>query len=150
MEKRCFGLVRVFFAAINGVVYDITKWCECPTNAIPILKTGLHQPAFRLYNIGGTAACLSNSGTEKHRCSMQKNEDHSDCFIFGNNTSIALENLCCCNLTFCSIPENIILHNVPCCFGAIMAAYNTTTPSISNEKLDPDRARRAGRRRRFR
>uniref|UniRef100_A0AC34QNQ7 J domain-containing protein n=1 Tax=Panagrolaimus sp. JU765 TaxID=591449 RepID=A0AC34QNQ7_9BILA len=148
IEKRCFGLLRVFFAAINGAVYDVTKWCECSANAIPHFRADLHNPAYRLYNNGSNSPCLNNGGTAKHRCSTQKSEGQTEWCIFGQNTTIPVENLCCCNLAFCSIPDNVVLRNIPCCFGANLAAYNTVSTSNSGEKSD--QARRAGRRRKFR
>lgn len=137
--------MRVCFAAINGAIYDISKWNDCSVNRILINKTDLHHPAYRFYSNAGSNSCLSNNGIDRHRCSALKS-DGTECIMFSKDTPIPVESLCCCNLAVCSIPENVILQNVPCCFGTNLVAYHTASASASGEKSD-DRARRAGRRR---
>lgn len=59
---------------------------------------------------------------------------------------------CCCSLLLCPPSDTVILRDIPCCFGGIFVAINTTaSPITAAEKLiDNERARKAGRRRKYR
>uniref|UniRef100_A0A7E4ZVE3 J domain-containing protein n=1 Tax=Panagrellus redivivus TaxID=6233 RepID=A0A7E4ZVE3_PANRE len=148
-DPRLFGFSMVYYAMINGVVYDITEWASCQPGRLKHQKYYSHATFYRLFN----ATCNANvtNTTEKHRCSQKFDPTDRPRSVLLPNDTITFKHDCCCTVTIWP-PADLASVNVPCCFGGVFVPVSTTAVggSAENRLFDTDRAKRAGRRRRIR
>jgi hypothetical protein len=153
VDKQYFGWVLTYYAVINNTIYDVTDWGNCAANCLKRPKPNPHMITHRLYNASLNAAVTNV--TEKHRCSCRGDSTSDRCTtrsIVLPKDPLPWKYSCCCSLLVCSPSDPLSIHDIPCCFGGIFIAINTTAAPITiSEKLTGnEQARKAGRRRRYR
>uniref|UniRef100_A0A9J2PAM1 J domain-containing protein n=1 Tax=Ascaris lumbricoides TaxID=6252 RepID=A0A9J2PAM1_ASCLU len=138
-ETRCGGFWWVYYACLDGVVYDITQWATCPNNRLKHMKANSHAVQYRLISTTGPLANKSDSSSSRHNKKSQQQQetdelDYLSGCAFGGGAEIG-----------CGCP-------MPMGCGSGLGAGASQQASYrppDRRALDGDRPRRAGRRRKL-
>uniref|UniRef100_A0A158PNY3 DnaJ homolog dnj-5 (inferred by orthology to a C. elegans protein) n=1 Tax=Anisakis simplex TaxID=6269 RepID=A0A158PNY3_ANISI len=107
-ETRCGGLWWVYYACLDGIVYDITQWAACPNNRLKHMKANSHTVQYRLISTTGSSVNKSDPSSKHnkksghhHHQQQQQHEfsdlDYMNSDIFGGAKSSEIR--CGCSST---------------------------------------------------
>ncbi|KAK6103313.1 Cleavage inducing molecular chaperone family protein [Brugia pahangi] len=131
-ETRFGGFIWIYYACLDGVIYDITQWATCPSNHLKHMKANSHLVQYRLVTTTGPSI---NKNPSRQTKTGQGRHEYDD--------------LCCYNR---GAPDN---DSCTCSISLGYGAPATASQQASyrppdRNPLNGDRPRRAGRRRRQR
>ncbi|VDK80211.1 unnamed protein product [Litomosoides sigmodontis] len=131
-ETRFGGFIWVYYACLDGVVYDITQWATCSSNHLKHMKANSHMVQYRLVTTTGPSG---NKNPLRQTKNGQERHEYDDLCCY--NRGGPDDGRCTCS-----------------------ASLGYGTPSAASQQvsyrppdrnpLSGDRPRRAGRRRRQR
>uniref|UniRef100_A0A8R1XPE8 J domain-containing protein n=1 Tax=Onchocerca volvulus TaxID=6282 RepID=A0A8R1XPE8_ONCVO len=127
-----FGFIWIYYACLDGVVYDITQWATCSSNHLKHMKANSHMVQYRLVTTAGPSV---NKNPLKQTRTGQDRHEYDD--------------LCCYNRR--GLDDDTCTCSVSLGYGAPAATSQQAfyRPPDRNP-LNGDRPRRAGRRRKQR
>lgn len=135
-ETRFFGLSWVYYACLDGIIYDISQWAKCPSNRLKHLKANNHTVQYRLVTTTGTAA--GGKGATKGQKRRKDELEDVSCIRCGADFEDDSECSCCSRLNH---GKNAA--------GSIASQQASYRPP-ERGPFDDERPRRAGRRRKLR
>jgi hypothetical protein len=155
-ETRFFGFFWSYFACLNGVIYDITTWADCSANHLKHMKANSHTVQYRLHNITTTSepvdeegALLRKKDSKKQRCNGGRNLC-SECASRSQSSKSsggrAYENDTYNHVDDLLSGEQSIGLNL----NGTFVSVSTNAVATNAVDIDPDRSKKAGRRRRIR
>ncbi|VDN03225.1 unnamed protein product [Thelazia callipaeda] len=130
-ETRLGGFVWVYYACLDGVVYDITQWATCSSNHLKHLKANSHVVQYRLVTANGSA--FNKNSSQRARIGRQRNYNN----LCSYNQGVLAGDGCACSV---SLGYNDL--------GAKSQQASYRPPERTS--LNGDGPRRAGRRRKQR
>ncbi|VDO32190.1 unnamed protein product [Onchocerca flexuosa] len=127
-----FGFIWIYYACLDGVVYDITQWATCSSNHLKHMKANSHMVQYRLVTTAGPSV---NKNPLKQTRTGQDRHEYDD--------------LCCYNRR--GLDDDACTCSVSLGYGAPAATSQQAfyRPPDRNP-FNGDRPRRAGRRRKQR
>ncbi|KAL3994197.1 Cleavage inducing molecular chaperone family protein [Acanthocheilonema viteae] len=131
-ETRFGGFIWIYYACLDGVVYDITQWATCSSNHLKHMKANSHMVQYRLVTTTGPSM---NKNPLKQAKNGQERHEYND--------------LCCYNRG--GLDDGGCTCSVSLGYGApATASQQASYRPPDRNPLNVDRPRRAGRRRRQR
>ncbi|KHN79487.1 DnaJ -like protein dnj-5 [Toxocara canis] len=139
-ETRCGGFWWVYYACLDGVVYDITQWATCPNNRLKHMKANSHAVQYRLISTTGPLTNKSDLASSRHNKKTHQQQEVDELHYLKTDTLGGNAEVGC----GCSMPMG-------CGSGlGVGASQQASYRPPDRRTLDGDRPRRAGRRRKLR
>ncbi|MCP9261219.1 hypothetical protein DINM_004605 [Dirofilaria immitis] len=78
-ETRFGGLIWIYYACLDGVVYDITQWATCANNHLKHMKANSHMVQYRLVTTSGPS--LNKNPLKRTKTGQERHEYDDLCFF---------------------------------------------------------------------
>ncbi|EJD74200.1 hypothetical protein LOAG_18450 [Loa loa] len=131
-ETRFGGFIWIYYACLDGVVYDITQWATCSSNHLKHMKANSHMVQYRL--VTTTGASVNKNPLKQTKAGHERHEYDDLCSY---NRGGPDDDGCTCSV---SLGYG----------GPAAASQQASYRPPDRNPLNGDRPRRAGRRRRQR
>ncbi|GMR36876.1 hypothetical protein PMAYCL1PPCAC_07071 [Pristionchus mayeri] len=90
-ESRILGSFWVYYTCVNGVVYEVSAWANCPYNQLKHMRADQHNVQYRMANVVKKEKEQRQSTDRYQRLSSESTEKTTAIHLNGGNNQATLQ-----------------------------------------------------------